>query len=44
VKSLPPQTQRATSAWLARAEAHVGAQRTVDQIAAHAVSQLGAAR
>jgi hypothetical protein len=44
LKSLPPQTQRATSAWLARAEAHVGAQRTVDQIAAHAVSQLGAAR
>jgi hypothetical protein len=44
VKSLPPQTQRATSAWLARAEAHLNAQRTVDQIAAYAVSLLGAAR
>ena len=44
VKSLPPQTQRATSAWLGRAEAHLNAQRTVDQIAALAVSLLGAAR
>jgi hypothetical protein len=44
VKSLPPQTQRATAAWLGRAEAHLNAQRTVDQIAAHAVSLLGAAR
>jgi hypothetical protein len=44
VKSLPPQTQRATAAWLARAEAHLAAQRATDQIAAHAVSLLGAAR
>ncbi len=44
VKSLPAQTSRATSAWLARAEAHLSAQRTIDQIAAHAVSLLGAAR
>jgi hypothetical protein len=43
VKSLPPQTQRATAAWLGRAEAHLNAQRTVDQISAYAVS-LGAAR
>ena len=44
VKSLPPQTQRATSAWLARAEARLAAQKAIDQIAAHAVSLLGAAR
>jgi uroporphyrinogen-III synthase len=44
VKSLPPQVQRATSAWLARAEARLAAQKAVDQIAAHAVSLLGAAR
>jgi uroporphyrinogen-III synthase len=44
VRSLPPQTQRATSAWLGRAEAHLSAQRTVDQIASHAVSLLAAAR
>lgn len=44
VKSLPPQTTRATSAWLARAEAQLAARRAVDQLAAHAVSQLGAAR
>jgi hypothetical protein len=44
VKSLPPQTQRATSAWLGRAEAHLKAQRTIDQIAAHGASLLGAAR
>jgi uroporphyrinogen-III synthase len=44
VKAMPAQTQRATSAWLARAEAHLNAQRTVDQIAAYAVSMLGAAR
>jgi len=44
VKSLPAPAARATSAWLARAEAHLGAQRTIDQIAAHAVSLLGAAR
>ena len=44
VKSLPPQTQRATSAWLARAEARLAAQKAIDQISAHAVSLLGAAR
>jgi uroporphyrinogen-III synthase len=44
VKSLPSQASRATSAWLARAEAHLAAQRAVDQIAAHAVALLGAAR
>ena len=44
VKSLPPQTQRATSAWLARAQAHLDAERTIHQIAAYAVSLLGAAR
>jgi uroporphyrinogen-III synthase len=44
VKSLPAQAARATSAWLSRAEAHVAAQRAVDQIAAHAVALLGAAR
>jgi hypothetical protein len=44
VKSLPPQTQRASAAWLARAEARLAAQRAVDQLAAHAVSLLGAAR
>jgi uroporphyrinogen-III synthase len=42
VKSLPPQTAKATSAWLARAEAHLGAQRAIDALAAHAVSLLGA--
>jgi uroporphyrinogen-III synthase len=44
VKSLPVQSSRATAAWLARAEAHLNAQRLVDQIAAQAVSLLGAAR
>jgi len=44
VKSLPAPAARATPVWLARAEAHLGAQRTIDQIAAHAVSLLGAAR
>ena len=44
VKSLPPQTANATSAWLARAEAHLAANRTVDQLAAYAVSLLGAVR
>ena len=44
VKSLPPQTNKATAGWLARAEAHLAAQRAVDQLAAHAVSLLGAAR
>ena len=44
VKSLPPQTAKATAAWLARADAHLAAQRAVDQLAAHAVTLLGAAR
>jgi uroporphyrinogen-III synthase len=44
VKSLPSQTSKATAAWLARAEAHLAAKRTVDQLAAYAVSLLGAAR
>ena len=44
VKSLPPQTAKATPAWLARAEAHLAAKRAIDQLAAHAVSLLGAAR
>ena len=44
VKSLPPQTAKATAAWLARAEAYLAAKRSVDQLAAHAVDLLGAAR
>ncbi len=44
VKSLPPQTAKATSAWLARAEAHLAAKRAVEQLSSHAVTQLGAAR
>jgi len=44
VKSLPPQTAKATAAWLARAETHLAARRAVDQLAAHAVTLLGAAR
>jgi hypothetical protein len=42
VKSLPPQTGKATAAWLARAEAHLAAKRAIDALAAHAVSLLGA--
>ena len=44
VKSLPPQTAKATEAWLARADIHLAAQHAVDQIAAHAVALLGAAK
>jgi uroporphyrinogen-III synthase len=44
VKSLPPQTNKATQAWLARAEAHLAAKRAIDELAAHAISLLGAAR
>ncbi len=44
VKSLPPQSARATAPWLAKAEAHLAAQRAVDQLSAEAVSLLGAAR
>jgi hypothetical protein len=42
VKSLPPQTAKATQAWLARAEAHLAAKRAIDALAAHAISLLGA--
>jgi len=44
VKSLPTPTGKATSAWLARAEAHLAAQRALDRLAAHAVTLLGTAR
>jgi uroporphyrinogen-III synthase len=44
VKSLPPQAAKATTAWLARADAHLTAQRALDQLAAHAVALLGAAK
>ena len=44
VKTLPPQTARATAGWLTRAEAHLAAKRAVDQLAAQAVALLGAAR
>lgn len=44
VKSLPAQTSKATAKWLADAETHLAAQQAVDQLAAHAVSLLGAAR
>jgi hypothetical protein len=44
VKSLPPQTAKATSGWLARAEAHLAAKRAIDQLAAYAVTLLGTAR
>ena len=44
VKSLPPQVGKATAAWLARADAHLAVERAVDQLAAYAVSLLGAAR
>lgn len=43
-KTLPAQTQRATAGWLARADAHLAAKRAVDQLAAQAVTLLGAAR
>jgi uroporphyrinogen-III synthase len=44
VKSLPPQVANATQAWLARAEAHLAAKQSIDQLAAYAVTMLGAAR
>ncbi len=44
VKSLPPQTAKATGAWLARADTHLAAQHAVGQIAAHGVALLGAAK
>jgi uroporphyrinogen-III synthase len=44
VKSMPPQTAKATASWLARAEAHLAAKRALDQLSAHAVTLLAAAR
>lgn len=44
VKSLPPQTGKATEVWLKRADAHLAAERAVQQLAAHAVTLLGTAR
>jgi uroporphyrinogen-III synthase len=44
VKSLPAETNKATTAWLARADAHLAAKRSLDQLAAHAVNLLGTAR
>ncbi len=44
VKSLPPQTSMATARWLARAEAHLAAKRSLDQLAGYAVNLLGTAR
>ena len=44
MKSLPTQSAKAASAWLARAEAHLAAKHAVDQLAAYAISLLGAAR
>ncbi|MFO1087431.1 MAG: uroporphyrinogen-III synthase [Reyranellaceae bacterium] len=44
VKSLPPQTNKATAAWLTRAEAHLAAERAIQQLAGHAVILLGTAR
>lgn len=44
VKTLPPQTARATAGWLSGADAHLAARRAVDQLAAQAVALLGAAR
>lgn len=43
VKSLPPQASKATAGWLARAEAHLAAKRSLDQLAGYAVNQLGTA-
>jgi hypothetical protein len=43
VKSLRRRHRRPTADWLARAEAHLAAQRAVDQLAAQAVSLLGSA-
>ncbi|MBN9488068.1 MAG: uroporphyrinogen-III synthase [Alphaproteobacteria bacterium] len=44
VKSLPEPTHRATSSWLARADAHLTAQRAIDRLAAEGVALLSAAR
>jgi uroporphyrinogen-III synthase len=44
VKSLPASTNKATAAWLAKAQAHLAAKRSLDQLAAYAVTLLGTAR
>jgi uroporphyrinogen-III synthase len=44
VKSLPAQTNKATAGWLAKADAHLAAKRSLDQLAAYAVNLLGTAR
>ena len=44
VKTLPPQTAKATAGWLSRAEAHLAAKQAADQISAQAVTLLGAAK
>ncbi len=44
VKSLPAPTAKATAAWLARAQAHLDAERAIHQLAAYAVSLLGTTR
>ena len=44
VKTLPPQTARATAAWLSRAEANLAAKQAADQISSQAVTLLGSAR
>jgi len=44
VKSMPPQTARATAGWLSRAEDYLAAKRAIDQLAAQAVALLGATR
>jgi uroporphyrinogen-III synthase len=44
VKSLPASTNKSTAAWLAKADAHLAARRSLDQLAAYAVNLLGTAR
>jgi len=44
VKTLPPQTARATAGWLSRAEANLAAKQAADQISSQAVTLLGSAR
>lgn len=44
VKTLPPQTARATAGWLSRAEANLAAKQAADQISSQAVTLLGPAR
>jgi uroporphyrinogen-III synthase len=44
VKSLPAKSENVAAAWLGRAEARLVAQSAVEQLSAHAVALLGAAR